>query len=68
MANRVSIALKNGINIQLLAENMGTSVAMIEKHYGKFSRTTRLREVQAAVIDIDLTSELQPQRQAVAQV
>jgi len=36
-----SLALLGGINIQVLAENMGTSVLMIEKHYGKFLRADR---------------------------
>jgi len=36
-----SFALLAGVNIQVLAENMGTSVRMIEKHYGKFLQTDR---------------------------
>lgn len=36
-----SIALVSGVNIQVLAENMGTSIRMIEHHYGKFLRTDR---------------------------
>lgn len=36
-----SLALLAGVNIQVLAENMGTSVRMIEKHYGKFLRADR---------------------------
>ena len=32
----ISLALKAGVNIQVLAENCGTSVRMIERHYGKF--------------------------------
>jgi len=31
-----SQSLMAGMNVQLLAENMGTSVGMIEKHYGAF--------------------------------
>jgi integrase len=34
----ISIALSNGANIKWLAEYCGTSVAMIEKHYGKYIR------------------------------
>ena len=36
-----SLALLAGVNIQVLAENMGTSVLMVEKHYGKFLRADR---------------------------
>ena len=32
----ISIALKNGINIHLLAKNCGNSAAIIEKNYAKF--------------------------------
>jgi hypothetical protein len=32
----ISAGLSNGVNIKWLAEYNGTSVAMIEKHYGKF--------------------------------
>jgi len=34
----ISIGLSNGVNIKWLAEYCGTSVAMIEKHYGKYVR------------------------------
>ena len=37
----ISLALLAGVNIQVLAENCGTSVRMIEKHYGKFVRADR---------------------------
>jgi integrase len=37
----ISLALLAGVNIQVLAENCGTSVRMIEKHYGKFLRQDR---------------------------
>jgi len=37
----ISQALLAGVNIQVLAENCGTSVRMIEKHYGKFLSTDR---------------------------
>lgn len=32
----ISLALSAGLNIKWLAENCGTSVAMIEKHYGRY--------------------------------
>ena len=37
----ISRALVAGVNIQVIAENTGTSVRMIEKHYGKFTATDR---------------------------
>ncbi len=37
----ISRALLSGINIQVIAENCGTSVKMIEKHYGKFMKADR---------------------------
>ncbi len=32
----ISVALSAGVNIKWLAEQCGTSVAMIEKHYGRY--------------------------------
>lgn len=29
------------MNIKLLAENMGTSIRMVEEHYGKFDTAAR---------------------------
>ena len=43
-----SQALLNGMNIKLLADNLGTSVAMIEKHYGKFLAASRRQLVEAS--------------------
>ena len=37
----ISRALSAGVNIQVVAENCGTSVRMIEKHYGKFTKADR---------------------------
>ena len=37
----ISRALLAGVNIQVVAENCGTSVRMIEKHYGKFTKADR---------------------------
>lgn len=39
----ISKALKAGIQAQVVAENCGTSVRMLEKHYGKFMATDRRR-------------------------
>jgi hypothetical protein len=37
-ASDPSVGLTSGVNIKWLAEYWGTSVAMIEKHYGKYIR------------------------------
>ncbi len=37
----ISLALLAGVNIQVLSENTGTSVRMIERYYGKFLRADR---------------------------
>ena len=37
----ISLALLAGVNIQVLSEHTGTSVRMIEHHYGKFLRADR---------------------------
>ena len=37
----ISRALLAGVNTQVVAENCGTSVRMIEKHYGKFLKSDR---------------------------
>jgi integrase len=44
-----SQCLMAGMNVQLLAENMGTSVTMIEKHYGKFTKLARQQQIEAGV-------------------
>jgi integrase len=49
-----SQALLNGMNLKLLAENMGTSVAMIEKHYGKFLAASRQILVEASGFKLGL--------------
>ena len=43
----ISLALINGVNIQVVAENCGTSVRMIELHYGKFLNSDRRKMFQA---------------------
>ncbi len=49
----ISHALKSGIPTQLLAENVGTSVRMIEKHYGKFIRDDRRRMLAEVAMRLD---------------
>jgi len=47
-----SRALASGMNMQLLAENMGTSVRMIEKHYGQFSDEGRRKLIEAGALKL----------------
>ena len=45
----ISKALKSGMPVQVVAENCGTSIRMIEAHYGKFMKSDRramLNEVE----------------------
>lgn len=49
-----SQALMAGMNVQLLAENLGTSVAMIEKHYGKFTKLARRQMIEDAALNLGL--------------
>jgi integrase len=37
----ISLALKNGMNLKVLADSTGTSIRMIEKHYAKFLHQDR---------------------------
>jgi len=46
----VSLALLGGVNIQVLAGNLGTSIRMIEMHYGKFLRSDRRAMFNAVVL------------------
>ncbi len=49
-----SQALMAGMNVQLLAENLGTSVTMIERHYGKFTKLARRQMIEAAAPKLGL--------------
>jgi integrase len=44
----ISLALLNGVNVQVLAENCGTSLRMVEKHYGKFLNADRRKMFERA--------------------
>jgi len=46
----ISKALLSGMPMQVVAENTGTSVRMIEKHYGKFTRTDRRKMMNEVVL------------------
>lgn len=49
-----SQAILNGINLKLLAENMGTSIRMLEVHYGKFIAASRRDLIEAAGFKLGL--------------
>lgn len=49
-----SQALMAGMNVQLLAENLGTSVTMIERHYGKFTKVARRQMIQSTALNLGL--------------
>ena len=46
----ISKALIAGLPVQVIAENCGTSVRMIEKHYGKFMPKDRRRLLNQVVL------------------
>jgi integrase len=45
-----------GMNLKLLAENMGTSIRMLEQHYGKFIAASRRRLVEESSFKLGLDS------------
>jgi integrase len=49
-----SQGLLNGMNFKVLAENMGTSIRMIEVHYGKFIAATRAKLVEESAFKLGL--------------
>lgn len=49
----ISKALLSGVQVQVIAENCGTSIRMIEKHYGKFMAADR----RAMMNMVDLAHE-----------
>jgi integrase len=52
--SHASQALLNGMNLQLLAENMGTSVKMIEQHYGKFAASAKRKLIEESAPKLGL--------------
>ncbi len=52
-----SQSLLAGMNLQLLAENMGTSIRMIEVHYGKFIAASRRKLVEESAFKLGLQAE-----------
>jgi integrase len=59
-----SQALLNGANMQVLAENMGTSIAMLQAHYGKYSAANRRKLIEASSIRLGLAINVTPLRRA----
>jgi len=49
-----SLRLLAGMNHQILAENMGTSIRMLEKHYGKFMQQDRRDAMNDTAFDLKL--------------
>jgi integrase len=70
----ISAGLTNGVNIKWLADYCGTSVAMIEKHYGKYIRNnseeqlSRLLGVKSATLSATLASQREDKQAQVAGV
>jgi integrase len=46
----ISKAKDAGLDVQLVAENVGTSIRMIEQHYGKFTEAGRRAAMDAVVL------------------
>lgn len=49
-----SQSILNGANLKLLAENMGTSITMLEKHYAKFIAASRRKLVEQSALKLGL--------------
>ncbi len=64
--SHISHALKSSVPTQLLAENTGTSVKMIEVHYGKFIKDDRRRMLAAAAMQLDTGSGNVPKLAVIA--
>ena len=60
----ISVGLTNGVNIKWLADYCGTSVAMVEKHYGKYIRNdseeqlSRLLGTKSATLSATVTARV----------
>jgi len=55
-----SQSILSGMNLKLLAENMGTSIRMLEKHYGKFIAASRRRLVEEGAFKLGLSGTTSP--------
>jgi len=53
--SHASLAIRNGMSLKLLAENMGTSVAMLERHYVKFTLDDKRQLVAQAGPELGLS-------------
>jgi integrase len=62
----ISIGLSNGVNIKWLAEYCGTSVTMIERHYGRYVRSDAAEQLSKLAGTVTQTVTQPEKRQAVA--
>jgi integrase len=62
----ISTGLSNGVNIKWLADYCGTSVAMIEKHYGKYIRNDADEQLGRLFGAHTVTSTVTQQKKAAA--
>jgi hypothetical protein len=46
----ISVGVTNGVNIKWLADYCGTSLAMIEKHYGKYIRNDADEQLSRLIV------------------
>lgn len=53
----ISWAAKNGMPLQVLAENTGTSVRMIERHYGKYLNSDRRAMLNRALPSLGFAAD-----------
>ncbi len=58
------VGLSNGVNIKWLAEYCGTSVAMIEKHYGRYVRNDGAEQLQKLLGTVTPTVTLPKRKRA----
>jgi len=61
----ISIALTKGLNLKFIAEYCGTSVAMIEQHYGRFL-ASRVDDQLALLSAPPVAAQVEPQKRKTA--
>ncbi|MFQ5994274.1 MAG: tyrosine-type recombinase/integrase [Acidiferrobacterales bacterium] len=53
----ISLALKNGMNVKVLADSVGTSIRMIDKYYAKFLHADRREMFNTALPKFDFKAD-----------
>ena len=53
----ISLALKHSVPAQVVAENTGTSVRMIERHYGKFLRADKQAMLERGALAVEMETD-----------